>query len=111
MTDITADTVTVNGVTYIRADMAPKPNAESPWRICVLHRGNVMVGRYTEDGDHRFLDDAKVIRRWGTTKGLGELVNGPLADTVLDPTNGQVRYHYAAELFTIAVDADAWGRV
>ena len=38
------------------------------------------------------LKDASVIRRWGTTKGLGQLINGPLKETVLDPC-GTVEIH------------------
>ena len=30
------------------------------------------------------INEARNIRRWGTTRGLGELVSGPLANTVLD---------------------------
>jgi hypothetical protein len=48
-----------------------------------------------------------VIRRWGTTKGLGELVNGPLEDTVLDPA-GIVRAHKLAVVMQI--ECPAWTR-
>ena len=42
------------------------------------------VGEVTEY--HVTLLDACVIRRWGTTRGLGELaISGPQAGTVLDP--------------------------
>lgn len=55
--------------------------------IVVIHRGWVVVGHdkgYTKDGDLR-LENAAVIRRWGTTKGLGELaLEGPQPSTVLD---------------------------
>jgi len=69
-------------------------------RILVLQRGWVVVGNYSEHGDECVLTDASVIRRWGTTKGLGELRDGPLEDTVLDPC-GTVRAHKLAVVMQI----------
>ena len=51
--------------------------------ILVLWYGWVVVGVY--DRKARTVKDAQCIRRWGTTKGLGQLRNGPLAGTVLEP--------------------------
>ena len=62
------------------------------YRILVLQRGWVIVGRYVERGDECCLYDAAVIRRWGTTKGLGELIDGPTPSTTLDKC-GEVRAH------------------
>lgn len=76
-------------------------------RIVVLQRGWVYVGRFERDGDTRRLTNAKCVRRWGTTKGLGELVNGPLRDTVLDAT-GTVEYHAMTEVNSIICNADKW---
>lgn len=95
------DIITVNGVDY-----APV-NTDAPVRIVIAQRGFVFVGRYNRDDEHVTLTDAAVIRRWGTTKGLGELRAGPLIDTVLDPC-GTVELHDLAVVATIAVDADAW---
>ena len=53
-------------------------------QIIVVDRGFVYVGSVTIEGDMCRIRNARNIRRWGTTKGLGELVNGPLEDTVLD---------------------------
>lgn len=56
--------------------------------IVVLHRGWVVVGvdEGVNDGFLR-LTNASVIRRWGTTKGLGEIAtDGPTKNTALDKT-------------------------
>lgn len=53
------------------------------------------------------LRDAKTIRRWGTTKGLGELWSGPKKDTVLDEA-GTVRLHPLQIIGTLDVDQKAW---
>lgn len=55
-------------------------------QIVILQRGWVVVGDFEQDGSQCFIRNGNVIRRWGTTKGLGELAtNGPTENTVLDP--------------------------
>ena len=53
-------------------------------QIVVLTAGFVYVGDVERNGDMLFITRARNIRRWGTTKGLGELCNGPLETTILD---------------------------
>ena len=76
-------------------------------RICIAQRGWVFVGRFTREEHEIVLRDAKNIRRWGTTKGLGELYSGPKRDTVLDEA-GTVRLHPLQIIATIEVDAKSW---
>ena len=52
--------------------------------IVVLDRGFVYVGDVECDDQWCVIRNAKNIRVWGTTKGLGELVTGPTSKTVLD---------------------------
>lgn len=100
----TPPTLTIDGVQYLRADtVTPAEPAEV--RIVILQRGWVVVGRWHRDGDDVTITGASVIRRWGTTKGLGELVDGPLSDTVLDPA-GTVRCHVLGVV--AAIDAPGW---
>lgn len=58
--------------------------------IVVCDRGWVYVGDITVDADYCRIKDAYNIRRWGTTRGLGELVSGPTATTVLDPVGNVI---------------------
>lgn len=54
--------------------------------ICILQRGWIFVGDFSQDGPNCKLTNASCIRIWGTTKGIGELaIKGPLKDTELDP--------------------------
>ncbi len=76
-------------------------------QIVVLQRGWVVVGDVAQDGDQLVISNASVIRRWGTTKGLGQLVDGPRPNTVLDAA-GTVRAHALAVVLTIDVDAEKW---
>ena len=96
----TLETITINGETYSKTSaVTPTQN-----RIVIAQRGWVFVGGYTEDGDEVALTNAKVIRQWGTTKGLGELaLNGPTSKTVLDDA-GVVRMHRLAIVATLDTD-------
>ena len=58
--------------------------------IVVLDRGFVYVGDVSCDSEWCVIQNAKNIRVWGTTKGIGELVSGPTSKTVLD-TVGTIR--------------------
>ena len=58
--------------------------------IVVLDRGFVYVGIVRDEGDYIIISNAKNIRVWGTSQGLGELRNGPLSGTKLDVV-GEVR--------------------
>jgi hypothetical protein len=79
-------------------------------KIVVLQRGWILVGRYSEDesGTYGYLDDANVIRYWGTTRGLGQLAErGPLSATRLDPCP-TARFHQLTVIMTIDCEAKAW---
>ena len=78
--------------------------------IVVLDRGFVYVGKVTVDGDWCCIENAKNIRVWGTTKGLGELVNGPTPNTKLDAV-GNVRAPLRAVISIIDTKDDKWNSV
>jgi hypothetical protein len=53
--------------------------------IVLGNRGNTVVGDLTIKGTTGYLSNASVIRRWGTTDGLGQLaLKGPTESTKLD---------------------------
>lgn len=76
-------------------------------KIVVLQRGWVVVGYVTETPDRIYIDNARIIRTWGTTKGLGELVNGPTPETKLDPA-GLVEAHPLTVVLMIVADLASW---
>ena len=82
-------------------------NVMRGFAIVVCDRSYVYVGDCTIDESFCVIKDAKNIRKWGTTKGLGELINGPLAKTVLDDY-GTVRVPMRAVINIIDVDATKW---
>lgn len=102
---MSASKITVDGITYVRGDLAADP---SPVKILILQRGWSMVGHVSEEGDRYILNRAAVIRRWGTTKGLGEIAaGGPTAETVLDPA-GRVEVHKLTTVALLDCNPDAW---
>ena len=103
---MTASTITIDGIAYVRADSIDR--APSELKIVVLQRGWVVVGRVRRDGTEVIIDDASVVRRWGTTSGLGQLAaSGPQESTVLDPA-GRVTAHELAVVLMIDCDEQAW---
>ena len=57
-----------------------------PQQIVVVDRGWVYVGIARHVDGALKIENARCIRRWGTTRGLGELAeSGPTSETKLDP--------------------------
>lgn len=79
--------------------------------VVVLQRGWVLIGRLSKCAQYYKLSSANVIRNWGTTKGLGELVkSGPLVSTKLDPTNGTVSFHELTVVMKIKCSEAIWSK-
>lgn len=76
--------------------------------IVVLDRGFVYVGDCDISGDWCVISNARNIRQWGTTKGLGELAQGgPTKSTALDSV-GTVRAPMRAVISVIDTEASKW---
>jgi hypothetical protein len=55
--------------------------------IVIVTNGFVFLGDVTKHETYMQIENADCIRKWGTTKGLGEIAAyGPTAETILDPT-------------------------
>jgi hypothetical protein len=76
-------------------------------RIVILQRGWVFVGVFSKKGSECSLDSGFNIRQWGTTKGLGELVNGPLSGTKLDPIP-HTEFHELTIVASLKANASKW---
>lgn len=77
-------------------------------QIVILQRGWVFVGHLYRVGSECRLEDASVVRVWGTENGLGEIAkNGPTSKTKLDPTP-TVYFHRLTTIATIACEAKKW---
>jgi len=77
-------------------------------KIVVLHRGWVVVGYVDDDGEKTTVSGGGMIRRWGTTHGLGEIAEGgPTRNTVLDPAPPVTALNEAI-ILSIDCDASKW---
>lgn len=76
--------------------------------IAVMDRGWVFVGRSMPAVKGLRLENAACIRRWGTTKGVGELaLHGPQSSTVLDEA-GTVIVPETAVICLIETSEEVW---
>ena len=87
---------------------------QNPIRIVVLDRGFVFVARCPDPtgcGLWLTVTDARCVRAWGTSNGLGELCSGPTSNTVLDDLVPSMTFAVRALLFTFNdVDQQKWER-
>ena len=99
------DVIKIDEVEYVRK--YTQEGCKGGIKIVVLDRGFVYVGRVEVGSDFVTITQAKNIRYWGTSKGLGELVNGPLSGTKLDSV-GTVKAPLRALISLIDVEQKAW---
>lgn len=80
---------------------------ENGLQIVVVTEGFVYVGNVFVNEKWVIVENALNIRRWGTTRGLGELRNGPTEETVLDYVGRLVIPMHALVHF-VEVYEDRW---
>lgn len=76
-------------------------------QIVVLQRGWVVLGEFSQEGDICLIKNGYVLRRWGTTEGLGQLKNGPCAETTYDELP-ETKFHQLTIVFRLKVGGK-WG--
>lgn len=97
--------IIIDGIRYVPA------NERGPIKIIVIERGFVYVGRIEESdpfmADAITIHSARSLILWGSSQHLGELINGPLANTKLGaPCTVAVMTKQI--IHTIEVNQDAW---
>lgn len=94
----------IDGVEY-RKVVGPD---DERWRIVVCDRGFVLVGMvHIEDG-YVILRKCHCVRRWGTTRGLGQIaMEGPTSNTILDP-QPTTRVHELQVIQQIDCEESKW---
>jgi hypothetical protein len=94
--------IVIDGVRYISAD-----SLGGDIKIVVIERGFVYVGRVEVGDGELMIHSARSLIRWGSSQHLGELVDGPLAETKLG-AKCTVRVRDGQVIHTIEVDQNAW---
>lgn len=77
-------------------------------QIVVLPYGHVVIGQVSRTGDEVVISAARIIRRWGTSRGLAQLANdGPQIGMALeDPCDVEV--HRLAIVMAYRCDPQKW---
>jgi len=97
----TIDNLTIGEAKQLASMFTNKPDAPglsghpSGQHIVVIDRGFVYAGEVTCNHSYVVIKNAKNVRVWGTTKGLGELRNGPLSGTKTDAVGEVIVPHKA----------------
>mgnify|MGYP001579568028 CR=1 FL=1 len=103
------EVIKIDEVEYVRCDSIHDSIVEprGDIKIVVVDRGFVYIG-YVEFSDNFVtIKNAFNIRVWGTSKGLGELVDGPTSSTKLDKV-GTVLVPRLALISLINVRKSKW---
>ena len=77
-------------------------------KIVILQRGWIAFGRFFQNGSECRLENATIIRNWGTTRGLGEIAKeGPTSKTKLDPCP-PLDFHELTTIARMDVNEEKW---
>ena len=105
----TVETISINGVEYIKKDSVVEKDIFNDIKIVVLQRGWIVVGRFERKDTQCKLHNASVIRTWGTSNGLGEIAEaGPTSSTKLDRCKGIVEFDYMTVVLIIDCKESKW---
>lgn len=108
MTDIQNDKVTINGIEYVRSDMAAAPVQKGARAVVVVDRGWIFAGDVTQQGGRIYLDRAVWLFRWEAI-GFAAVVADPNQKGVhIRKLSTRVDIPEGAEIFRLPV-ADDWG--
>lgn len=79
-------------------------------QIAILDRGFVYIGEATTDADWLYLAKSQNLRIWGTSRGLGELIDGPTTKTILD-YSGKLKVRRGSLITLMDVNQGIWSPI
>lgn len=104
-------TIEVNGEKFVsEADYNKKHKGgiQTKKQIVILQRGWVVIGDYSMEKEECLLQNAAIIRIWGTQKGLGEIAEGgPTSSTKMDSCP-DIRFHPLTVIARMDVNETNW---
>jgi hypothetical protein len=72
--------------------------------------GHVWIAKKVwQNADHVYMYNASIVREWGTSKGLNELIDGPTNKSVIDAEAPVVVLANIALIAIIPCRAGTWG--
>jgi hypothetical protein len=100
-----SETISINGVNYVRADSVPETRPTGNRAVVVIDRGWIYAGDVTRENGRIRLDRCVWVFRWESC-GFAAVID--------DPSQADIRKHAAielpegAEIFSVPVH-DQWG--
>ena len=101
------NTITINGVDYVRADSV-QPVATGTRAVIVVDRGWVFAGDVTRNDGRIKLSRAVWVFRWESIGFDGVIANPKNTKVIIKPMPQGVDIPEGAEIFCVPV-ADGWG--
>jgi hypothetical protein len=108
MTDIQHETVTINGIEYVRADKAATQITKGKRAVVVVDRGWIFAGDLTHENGRIYLDRAVWVFRWESVGFAAVVADPKKAKADIRPLSNRVDIPDGAEIFRLPV-ADDWG--
>ena len=108
MTNIEANTMTLNGVRYVREDAIPAAQPNGNRAVVVVDRGWIFAGDVTENDGKITLERAVWVFRWESIGFAGVLAEPKSSKVSLKPMPTPVEIPAGSEIFRCPV-SDHWG--
>lgn len=105
--NIQAETVTINGVDYVRADQAQQLKPNGNRAVVVVDRGWIFAGDVTEENGRIRITRAVHVFRWESI-GFSGMIEQPKSNKVTLKPIADVDLPAGAEVFRVPV-SDEWG--
>lgn len=99
--------ITVNGVEYVRADLA-EPSRPGKRYVVVLDRGWIVAGDVEEIDGRLKITRALHVRKWDDVGFDGMIANPKSENVVIKPIPNGFDAPVEAEIFRVPV-GDSWG--
>ena len=106
--NIQAETVTINGVDYVRADQAQAKPIIGNRHVVVVDRGWIFAGDVTRENGRIKLTNALWVFKWESVGFDGVIANPKNSKVTIKPVPNGVDIPQSAEIFCVPV-SDDWG--
>jgi hypothetical protein len=100
-----SDTLTINGVDYVRADSVIEPAPNGCRAVIVVDRGWIFAGDVTRENGRIILSRAVWVFKWESC-GFAKVIEEPAKADIRKIAN--VEIPEGAEIFSVPV-SDGWG--
>ena len=107
MTDIQAEAVTINGVSYVRADSLPSAKPNGNRAVVVVDRGWIFAGDVTQEKGRIKLARAVWVFNWASVGFAAVVADPKKAEADIRPI-ADVDIPEGAEIFRLPV-GENWG--